>query len=128
VVYPDILCEKRLKKFRYKPISSHEGLRLPASAASPLVKANSIFEPDALLQRVMGDRPLAGLVLKTFLEDIPNKLNNLRKRLGEGDGAGIAREAHALTGASATVTAEGLRAIQEFDQFKETLEAAGWTQ
>jgi HPt (histidine-containing phosphotransfer) domain-containing protein len=94
----------------------------------------------------MGDRQLAGTVLKGFLEDVPSQLNNLRARIEEADAPGARLQAHALKGAAATVAAEGLRAIalameqagaagqldrcgellpravEEFERFKSTLE------
>ena len=98
----------------------------------------------------MGDRPLAGLILKGFLEDFPAQLNKLRTRLDAADAAGTRSQAHALKGAAATVAAESLRdiafaieragtagqldrctellpcVVDEFDQFRNTLERAGW--
>ena len=113
-------------------------------------QANAIFNVDALLRRVMGDRQLAGAVLKGFIEDAPSQLNNLRNRLDEADAPGAGSQAHTLQGAAATVAAEGLHAIalameragaagqlmrcgellpcavEEFERFKTTLERAGW--
>ena len=110
----------------------------------------AVFDGEALLRRLMGDRQLAGIVLKGFLQDVPSQLNNLRQRLDEADAPGARLQAHALKGAAATVAAEGLRAIalameragtagqldrcgellpravEEFERFKSTLERAGW--
>ena len=98
----------------------------------------------------MGDRQLAGTVLRGFLEDAPSQLNNLRRRVAEADSPGTRSQAHALKGAAATVAADGLRAIaqameragtagemdrccellplavEEFEQFRRTLERTGW--
>ena len=74
-------------------------------------RATSVFDEEALLGRLMGDRQLAGIVLKGFLQDVPSQLNNLRARLDEADAPGARSQAHALKGAAATVAAEGLRAI-----------------
>ena len=59
----------------------------------------------------MGDRQLAGVLLKGFLQDVPSQLDNLRTRLDEADAPGARLQAHALKGAAATVAAEGLRAV-----------------
>jgi HPt (histidine-containing phosphotransfer) domain-containing protein len=77
-------------------------------------------------------------------------LNNLRMRLEEADAPGTGMQAHALKGAAATVSAKSLaavaqameqagkagqlprcvkllpRAVEEFEQFKNALELAGW--
>jgi HPt (histidine-containing phosphotransfer) domain-containing protein len=110
----------------------------------------SIFDSDAFLKRLMGDRQLAGTILKGFLKDFPSQLNNLRKRLGESNGPGVRLQAHTLKGSASTVSACGLRAavleietaagageldhvsevlpraIEEFEAFKSTLEHTGW--
>ena len=115
-----------------------------------LEAAVAIFDADAFLKRLMGDRQLAGAILKGFLEDFPAHLNLLRKRLEEADRCGAGRQAHALVGSSATVSAGGLceiaremeraagageldefeellpQANEAFQQFKSTLEHASW--
>jgi CheY-like chemotaxis protein/HPt (histidine-containing phosphotransfer) domain-containing protein len=109
-----------------------------------------IFDADALLRRLMGDRQLAGDVLKGFLRDVPFQLNNLRGLVGGADAPGIRSQAHTLRGAAATVAAESLRAIaqameqagttgrmdhcgellpravEEFERFKQTVERTAW--
>ncbi len=119
-----------------------------ASGDSP--SGPAVFNPDALLSRLLGDRQLAIQVLKAFLEDAPFQLNNLRRHLNEDDAAGTRLQAHALRGAAATVAANRLhavaqalersgmsgnlktcgellpRVVEEFERFKSTLELAGW--
>jgi PAS domain S-box-containing protein len=108
------------------------------------------FDAEALLRRLMGDRKMAGIVLKGFLQDVPSQLNHLSTRLAEADAPGVRMQAHALRGASATVAAEGLSAIagameragsaghleqcselllqaaDEFGRLKNALEHTGW--
>ena len=112
----------------------------------------NVFNPDELLERLMGDRQLAGIILKGFLDDAPSQLNNLREQLDQADGPGIRLQAHTLKGAAATVAAGSLhaialameqtgadgqldncrallpRAVEEFERFKETLERTAWVQ
>jgi CheY-like chemotaxis protein/HPt (histidine-containing phosphotransfer) domain-containing protein len=97
-----------LTKWCVEP-ESRDGLRSGQAVASEL--SVSIFNEEAFLKRLMGDRRLAGLILKDFLEDFPVQLNLLRKRLEEGDAPGVRLQAHNLHGASAAVSAESLRAI-----------------
>jgi PAS domain S-box-containing protein len=113
-------------------------------------QAEAIFNVEALLRRLMGDRQLAGTILKGFLQDVPSQLNNLRARLDESDVLGARTQAHTLKGAAATVAAERLQRIalemeragatgqldhcgqlmphvlDEFERFKSALEVAGW--
>jgi PAS domain S-box-containing protein len=121
---------------------------LPASTAAE--PAKTVFDGDDLLGRLMGDRELAGAILKGFLKEAPSQLSNLRQRLKEADALGLRTEAHALRGAAAAVAAGDLRnialamersgqagqldrcgellprAVEEFERFKGTVERAGW--
>jgi HPt (histidine-containing phosphotransfer) domain-containing protein len=110
----------------------------------------AVFDAEALLARLMGDKHLAGMVIRGFVEDFPDQLNTLRKRLVETDGPGALLQAHSLKGSAATVSAGSLRAValemeraagageldrlgellprtaDEFERLKRTLEHAGW--
>jgi signal transduction histidine kinase/DNA-binding NarL/FixJ family response regulator len=121
-----------------------------STAPAPLEPATAVFDPDALLRRLMGDRHLAGIIVKGFLKDFPSQWNTLRMRLAEADGPGARLQAHALKGSAATVSAGSLRAIagemerlagaggldrfgellpsvaEEFERFKSSLKQAGW--
>ena len=123
---------------------------LPVSGTGAPDKA--VFDPQALLRRLMGDRQLAVTVLQGFLQNAPSQLHELRVRLDKADAPGARLQAHALKGAAATVAAEGLRAIalameragsagkldqcaellprvvEEFERFKSVLERTGWVQ
>jgi two-component system sensor histidine kinase/response regulator len=118
-----------------------------AAASEP---AAAIFDSEDLLKRLMGDRQLAGIIIRGFLGDLQSQMNNLRKRFAEADGPGARLQAHALKGSAATVSASGLRAIatemeraagageldrfgellpravEEFKRLKNTLERTGW--
>ncbi|MES1256792.1 MAG: Hpt domain-containing protein, partial [Acidobacteriota bacterium] len=111
---------------------------------------NSVFNEDDLLERLVGDRKLAGIVLRGFLDDTPAQLSALRGRIEVDDSAGARLQAHTLKGSSATVAAERLnavaaameqavaegrfsrcaellpRAAREFARFRSTLERDGW--
>ena len=121
---------------------------LPASGTAE--QARGVFDAEALLRRLMGDRQLTGALLRGFLQDVPSQLSNLRQRLDAADAPGARSQAHALRGAAATVAAEGLHAValameragtagqldccsgllphavEEFERFKSTLEQGGW--
>ena len=82
---------------------------LPVSGAGDAVQtpaqrdgeqADAIFNMEALLRRLMGDRQLAGTIVKGFLQDVPSQLNNLRARLDQSDAPGARRQAHAAQGSS----------------------------
>jgi CheY-like chemotaxis protein len=108
------------------------------------------FNQEALLRRLLGDRQLAGAILRSFVADCPLRLNGLRQQIATADGTGTRARAHTLKGAAATVAAEALHALaeaieqagaagqmercgelfphaaEEFERFRGALEGAGW--
>jgi CheY-like chemotaxis protein/HPt (histidine-containing phosphotransfer) domain-containing protein len=110
----------------------------------------ALFDSENFLQRLMGDRGLAEVIIRGFVGDFPSQLNRLRQRVHEADTPGALRQAHTLKGSAATVSAGRLRAIaikmeraaragelnhvgeflpradEEFEAFKSTLQHAGW--
>ena len=95
-------------------------------------------------------KSLARKIVSGFLEDVPRQLRSLQEKLKRGDAAGVRLVAHALKGASATVSAPGLRAAfmelqsaatngelprassllsaieEQFEAFCSTLKQSGW--
>jgi HPt (histidine-containing phosphotransfer) domain-containing protein len=98
----------------------------------------------------MGDRILAGILLKGFLGDAPKQLIILKNLLEETDAPSVRLQAHAIRGAAATVGAEIVRTVaaamedaanigrleycsellpraaEELERFKSTVERDGW--
>jgi HPt (histidine-containing phosphotransfer) domain-containing protein len=134
---------------KWLPVTDPRGAVQTAEPSAP-EQAVAIFNSEALLERVMGDRQLAGRIIKAFLADFPSQLNNLRERLAQADGPGVRLRAHALKGSAAAVSAGRLgtvalemeraagagdlgrfgellpRVVEEFERLKSTLERAGW--
>ena len=135
---------------KWLPVS---GADEPRTASLPVDKPADkpgTFNEESLLRRLMGDRQLAGIVLRGFVDVAPAQLNNLRARLAEEDALGAQMQAHALKGSAATVAAEDLnaaalaieragaagqldycgellpRVVEEFERLKSALERAGW--
>ncbi len=71
--------------------------------------ARAIFDEHALLNRVMGDRDLASKLIAGFLQEVPQRLHDLRRSLNEGDLSGLRLQAHSIKGAAATLSANVLR-------------------
>jgi HPt (histidine-containing phosphotransfer) domain-containing protein len=69
----------------------------------------AIFDGQALMKRVMGDRNLAGKLIDGFLREVPNQLANLRKLLDRGDLPGLRLQVHTMKGAADTLSAGSLR-------------------
>jgi CheY-like chemotaxis protein/HPt (histidine-containing phosphotransfer) domain-containing protein len=144
---------------KWLPVSSAEtdttsGPLTGEEPAAPVqdVPAAFIFDAEDLLQRLMGDRKLARIVVQGFLKDVPSQLSGLCKRLDERHAAGVRLQAHNLKGASGTAAAKGLhavaeamerageagqldrcrellpRAVEEFQRYKSAVERAGWSE
>ena len=76
-----------------------------------------VFDKAGLLDRVMGDEALARKLIDMFQDDIPKRIDKLRRYLEAADVSGSAREAHTIKGVCANLGAERLRAIA-FDMEK----------
>jgi PAS domain S-box-containing protein len=129
---------------------SNSARAFPMAGSKSEPNSRVVFDAESLMSRLGGDRQLAGIVLKGFIEDMPFQLNNLRKVLDGADARGTRFHAHTLKGAAATVSAESLREValaieragdagqwdqcgeliprarEEFERFKSFLEHAGW--
>jgi len=74
------------------------------------IKTNlEIFDPQIILENLMGDTELAGSILEAFLSDIPNQIETLQEYLDKNEAKDVERQAHTIKGASASI---GARALQ----------------
>jgi PAS domain S-box-containing protein len=78
-------------------------------AAEP-VGGLPIFDPQALIVRLMGDEKLAGTIIAGFLEDVPKRILALKGHLDRGDAGSAGGQAHAIKGAAANVGGMALSA------------------
>jgi HPt (histidine-containing phosphotransfer) domain-containing protein len=70
-----------------------------------------VFDKDGLSDRLMGDQQLIGEILSLFLEEIPRRIETLKKYVAAGNAASAQDQAHAIKGAAASVGGEALRAV-----------------
>jgi CheY-like chemotaxis protein len=81
-------------------------------APSPTDEGQAVvFDRTGVLSRLEGDNELAQIVFQVFLDDIPGQIQALKDLVESGDASGIARQAHAIRGASASVGGERLRKL-----------------
>jgi PAS domain S-box-containing protein len=73
--------------------------------------APPVFDRDGMLERLMGDEEMAGMVIGAFLDDVPARIEALRAALAGADAPTAEREAHSIKGASANVGGERLRLV-----------------
>ncbi|HEY2013848.1 MAG TPA: response regulator, partial [Bryobacteraceae bacterium] len=97
-----------LAKFFPEPVSV--GNPDEVTTDSPAA-AESVFDQAGLLKRMAGNQALAGRVVQGFLEDLPTQLRLLRQQFADGDAVSTRRQAHALKGAAANLSAGRLRAM-----------------
>jgi len=88
------------------PITHHSSLPSLPPITSPL-----IFDQAAMMARLMDDQDLARTVIGSFLEDLPQQIDLLKRYLEAGDLPGTERQVHTIKGASANVGGEALRRL-----------------
>ncbi|HMF98225.1 MAG TPA: response regulator [Vicinamibacterales bacterium] len=91
-------------------------------AGSTLTAAPAIFDLDALLSRVGGDRQLMIEVIRLFLEDCPTRLKNIAVAMEANDGSAVRAAAHALKGSAGSL---GAVAVYDTASALEQLAAEG---
>ena len=87
-------------------IIHHSSLPSLSPITSPL-----IFDQAGMMARLMDDQDLARTVIGSFLEDLPQQIDLLKRYLEAGDLPGTERQVHTIKGASANVGGEALRRL-----------------
>ena len=80
----------------------------PFCATGKLEPEAPVFALAELLERLMGDHPLAQTVVNAFLLDVPNQLRELETLIEGHDPVALGRLAHRLRGAAVTAGATAL--------------------
>jgi CheY-like chemotaxis protein len=75
------------------------------------VKQGTVFDPNALLERLGGDERVYDEVVALFLQDAPRQLRSLQETVSRGDVATARRQVHTLKGASGNVGATDLEKV-----------------
>jgi HPt (histidine-containing phosphotransfer) domain-containing protein len=99
---------------RWLPKHDREPETSPTVVVPPPIAASSapvVFDRPAMLERLMHDEELAGVLIDAFLDDIPSQIEMLRGYLDASDASGAERQAHLLKGAAANVGGEAFRAL-----------------
>jgi signal transduction histidine kinase/FixJ family two-component response regulator len=142
---------RRLEEVLTQWLPATDSPRAVLSGHAPATEETAaIFDSQALLRRMMGDRQLVRKILNGFLGGFPAQVNDLRSRLADADGAAVRLRAHTVRGSAATVAANALsaiaadieraanageldragdlvlRMIEEFERLKSTVENTGW--
>jgi HPt (histidine-containing phosphotransfer) domain-containing protein len=86
---------------------------MPHGEAAPLNSSSApvVYDRVGMMERLMNDENLATVVTQSFLEDVPTRIEALRRNLELSNLTGVSRQAHAVKGAAANVGGEALRAV-----------------
>jgi CheY-like chemotaxis protein len=79
-----------------------------AVAPEPSAQPAPADLPEAVLDRVGGDRALLGEMIRLFAEDAPQTADRIRAAIDARDSDALRRAAHALKGAAANFDAAGV--------------------
>jgi PAS domain S-box-containing protein len=80
-------------------------------AEAPVSRELMVLDYQVLIERLMDDEELAGIIMKAFLSDIPKQIGILKDYVTAGDPVGAGRQAHTIKGAAANVEGLILREI-----------------
>ncbi|GEM_PF-776695 len=94
------------------PPAQEKGLDLPGE----------LYDPEILINILMGDRELADTIIKGFLEDIPSQIKKLRELVDQGLTLEAGLQAHKIKGAAGNI---GSRKLQTLAMGMEKSGAAG---
>jgi PAS domain S-box-containing protein len=96
---------------RWLPAAKPDGM--PHGEAAPLNSSSApvVYDRVGMMERLMNDENLATVVTQSFLEDVPTRIEALRRNLELSNLTGVSRQAHAVKGAAANVGGEALRAV-----------------
>ncbi len=83
-----------------------------------------ILDLEKAVEQIGGDEQLLGEILEIFLQDLPRKIDDLHHALESDNRQALRLAAHSLKGASASIAAEGVRAIAyELEKIAEVSDA-----
>jgi HPt (histidine-containing phosphotransfer) domain-containing protein len=91
----------------------------PISAGQPVESDQvEILDYQALIERCLGNLELAGRLIDKLQSCLPQEIEGMEQALADQDSEQVARIAHRLKGATASVSAQGLnRVLEEIEQF-----------
>ncbi len=84
---------------------TYGGAKGAAKAAIP------VFDQAGMLERVLNDEDLVGLILEAFLSEFPHQIEKLKNALDADDVPASRRHAHSIKGAAANVGGETMREV-----------------
>ncbi len=121
-IFPAALSEmlgkwiSRLKDGEKKSRSFNPGYSAPGGSSESSAEKvrnmkDDVFAESAIIDRLMGDRDIARVIVQGFLDDAPRQLNELKSCIEDGDPQAVGHCAHSIKGASANIGADALSKV-----------------
>ena len=92
-------------------ISSEEKSTAPSQQPAPLVPNPLVFDKEGLVARLINNRVLAEDLVKIFLQEMPKRIELLKKCVETGDMAGVGLQLHTIRGSTANIGGEHMRIV-----------------
>jgi CheY-like chemotaxis protein len=130
----EMCLDAGMNDYIVKPINRSELVRVLEGWGSPLAaekvcapeveatQTAKVFDKSALLERVGGDSEICAEILKTFLADVPERIQEMEDALVRGDNETLGRGGHTIKGSAGNV---GAPMLQEAAGRLEAAVAAG---
>lgn len=82
-----------------------------SEAGKPLLAESMVWDREGMMVRLMHDEELAKLILNSFLDDLPQLVDQLRVAFKSGTAADVELNAHSIKGAAANVGGTALSSL-----------------
>ncbi len=94
-----------------RPAPLASGIPMEAAAEVPAVIAapETLFDREDFIDRLMGNRELAGRIVRGFLEDLPRQIARLTEAVNQHDAHEVRMVGHSVKGLAANVSALEVR-------------------
>jgi len=111
-ISPQILAEI-LEKWLPKENNDVRAMNNETAKPASLISSHSslIWDRSGMLERMMGDDEVAGVIVGTYLSEIPRQIQTLKEHLSREDAPGVRLQIHTIKGAAANMGAEALRSV-----------------
>ncbi len=83
----------------------------PADSPPKISSSTDIFNREEFLERVLGDKELAEIIIKEFLSDIPVQINTMKTFIEQANADQAGAQAHKIKGAAGNLSAGVLQDI-----------------
>ncbi len=95
----------------HKWISSAENEKLKIMASLVTDPKDQVFDKEHLLERLMGDKAILPIIIEQFCNDLPERIDTLKKALHQGDALIVKIQAHSIESAAGNIGANALQKI-----------------